>query len=122
MSWSLSLDKPREWPAGRHVEALDFRSPTLRDMRSLPEIEIVRRHPDGSTSYGVDWAAVEEWLKQLVTDKLNSTLIEQLSPAEAERAKAALLGFFTPAEAEKPRSAPPTTSASAPASAKTRIE
>lgn len=122
MSWSLKLDKPREWPAGRSVDAIGFRSPTLRDMRGLPEIEVIRRHPDGATTYGVDWAAVDDWLKLLATDKLDIGLIEQLSPAEAERAKAALLGFFGPAEAEKPRSAPRTTSASAPASAATQID
>lgn len=122
MTWSLGLDKPREWPAGRSVDAIALRDPTLRVMRTLPDIETARSFPDGSSSYGVDWAAVEAWLKALVSDPVDAGLIEQLSPAEAERAKAALLGFFGTAAAETPRSAPPTISDSAPVSTATRID
>ena len=78
--------------------------------------------PDKTSTYEIDWGAVEAWLKALVKNDVQSALIDQLSPAEAERAKVALLGFFSSAEGEKPRSAPPTTSASEPASAQTRID
>lgn len=122
MSWSLALDKEREWPAKRMVKAIDFRDPTLRDMRSLPEIETARSFKDGSASYGIDWDAVDSWLRRLLIDELNLGLIDQLAPAEAERAKVTLLGFFGTAGAEKPRSEPQTTSASEPASAQTRID
>lgn len=120
--WTLALDKQREWPAGTFVTELEFRDPTLRDMRALPEIELAKSFADGSTQYGVDWSAVDSWLRRLIRDDVKASLIDQLSPAEAERAKAALLGFFGVAEDEKPRSAPPTTSASERSSAQTRID
>jgi phosphopantetheinyl transferase (holo-ACP synthase) len=122
MSWKLTLDKEREWPAKRMVGSIEFREPTLRIMRTLPEIELIRTFPDRSSSYAVDWAAVEAWLKALVTDEVDSGLIDQLSPAEAERAKVVLLGFFNTAAAATPRSEPQTISASEPASAQTRID
>ncbi|MFC5505155.1 hypothetical protein [Bosea massiliensis] len=120
--WTLALDKQREWPAGTFVTSIDFRDPTLRDMRALPEIETARYLKDGSASYGIDWDAVDSWLRRLLKDEIKLGLIDQLSPAEAERAKVTLLGFFGTAEVEKPRSAPPTTSASEPSSAQTRID
>lgn len=120
--WTLALDKQREWPAGVFVNEIEFREPTLRDMRALPEIEMARSFADGSSQYGVDWSAVDAWLRRLLRDEVKSGLIDQLSPAEAERAKATLLGFFGVAEGEKPRSAPPTTSASEPGSAQTQID
>ncbi len=120
--WTLALDKRREWPAGTFAIEIEFREPTLRDMRALPEIEMAKSFADGSTQYGVDWSAVDAWLRRLIRDDVKAGLIDQLSPAEAERAKAALLGFFGVAEVEKPRSVPPTTSASEPASAQTQID
>ena len=120
--WTLALDKKREWPAGTFVTEIEFREPTLRILRGLPTIEVVRSFPDKTSTYEIDWAAVEAWLKALINNEVHSALIDQLSPAEAERANVALLGFFSSAEGEKPRSALPTTSASEPASAQTRIE
>jgi hypothetical protein len=120
--WTLALDKQREWPAGTIVTELEFREPTLRILRSLPTIEVVRTFPDKTSTYEIDWAAVDAWLKALIKDELRAGVIDQLTLAEAERAKVALLDFFGGAAAAKPRSAPPTTSASEPASAQTRID
>lgn len=122
MSWTLTLDREREWPAKRMVAEIEFRDPTLRIMRTLPEIELIRTYPDKTSTYGVDWAAVDAWLKALVKEDVDSSLIDQLSPAEAERAKAKLLGFFGSAAAATPRKEPPTTSGSEPASVQTRID
>lgn len=122
MAWSLPLDKEREWPAKHMVGELSFRDPTLRDMRALPEIEEVRTYPDRSSVYAVKWDAVDAWLSELVRPEEHRGLIGQLTPAEATRAKDRLLGFFAPAAAATPRSAPPTTSDSEPASDRIRIE
>lgn len=122
MAWSLKLDREREWPAGRKVDEIALRDPTLRDMRVLPEIEKAETLPGGISRYGIDWDAVTRWLQHLVTDETDRALIEMLSPAEAERAKVALIGFFAPAAASAPSKTPPTTSASEPESDRIRIE
>lgn len=122
MSWTLKLDSKREWPAKTFVEEIAFRDPTLAVMRRLPQIEMVRTLPDQSSVYSIVWDAVDAWLRALIADEINLGLVDMLSPAEAERAKNAILGFFTSAAAVTPRSAPPTTSSSPPASATTRIE
>lgn len=122
MSWKLKLDRQREWPAKTFVDEIAFKDPTLHLMRQLPEIERVRYQPDRSRLYETDWSAVSDWLKALLESEVNAGLVDMLTPAEAERAKEALLGFFTSPAAEKPPSASPTTSASGPASPMTRIE
>ena len=122
MSWTLKLDRPREWPAKTFVDAIGFKDPTLLLLRQLPEIERVRYLPDKSSLYETNWQAVSDWLKALAESDVNAGLVDMLTPAEAERAKVALLGFFTSPAAEKPPSAPPTTSSSGPASPTTRIE
>lgn len=122
MTWSLPLDKEREWPAGRKVTVLEFRDPTLRDMRALPEIEEVRTFPDGSSVYALKWDAVDAWLTALVKPDENAGLIGQLSPAEATRGKDSLIGFFTSAGGGTSKSAPLTTSASEPDSGRIRID
>jgi hypothetical protein len=122
MSWTLKLDHRREWPAKVFVDEIAFKDPTLHLMRQLPEIERVRYQPDRSRLYETDWQAVADWLKALIESEVNAGLIDGLTPAEAERAKGALLGFFTSPVAEAPPKPPPTTSSSAPASPVTRIE
>jgi len=122
MSWKLKLDRQREWPANTTVTELDLKDPTLALMRRLPEIEIVRYQPDRSRLYETNWQAVSEWLKALVESEVNAGLVDMLTPAEAERAKEALLGFFTSPAAAEPPKPPPTTSSSELGSAKTRIE
>lgn len=122
MGWTLRLDREREWPAGRKVSEIALRDPTLRDMRSLPEIEKAETLPGGVSRYGIDWDALARWLQHLVADDVDRGLVEMLSPAEAERAKTALIGFFAPAAAATPSRTPPTTSASEPDSDRIRIE
>lgn len=121
MGWLLKLDREREWPAGTMVSELSFRDSTLRDMRALPEIETVRT-TGGTTHYGTDWDAVGLWLEALIVDETNRRLVNQLTPAEAERAKVHLLGFFGSAAAAPPLKTPPTTSASEPPSGTIRID
>ncbi|CAD5275046.1 hypothetical protein BOSE62_130666 [Bosea sp. 62] len=122
MGWTLKLDRQREWPAKTFVDEIGFKDPTLFLLRQLPEIERIRNLPDRSSLYETNWQAVYDWLKALVEVEANSGLVDMLTPAEAERAKAALLGFFTSPAAETAPAPPPTTSSSAPESAKTRIE
>jgi hypothetical protein len=122
MAWVLTLDKPREWPAGAMLSELALNDPTLARMRGLPAIEQVRNFADGSSTYAIDWAAVETWLAALIVDPVQKPVLGMLTPAEADWAKDQLLGFFTSAGGAKPRSAPPTTSASEPASATIRID
>lgn len=122
MTWTLKLDRRREWPAQTFVDELTFKDPTLHLLRQLPEIERVRTLPDRSSVYETNWQAVSDWLKALAEPELNSGLVDMLSPAEAERARVALLGFFTSPAASPAPKTPPTTSASEPGSAKTRIE
>ncbi|MCP4564063.1 MAG: hypothetical protein GY873_30115 [Bosea sp.] len=122
MTWTLKLERQREWPAKTFVDDLAFRDPTLAVMRRLPQIERVRTLPDRSTLYEVDWEAVDAWLRALIADEVNLGLIDQLMPVEAERAKTALLGFFGSAAADPPRNTPPTTSSLPRASGTTRIE
>ena len=121
MGWTLTLDREREWPAGSKVAALSFRDPTLRDMRALPEIETIRS-VGGATNYGIDWDAVSRWLEALVSDEANRPLVNQLSPAEAQRAKDQVLGFFGSAVAAPPSKTPPTISGSEPSSGGIRID
>lgn len=121
MGWSLKLDREREWPAGTKVVSLVFRDPTLRDMRALPEIETVRTF-EGVTSYGIDWDALARWLELLCVEEAYRPLINQLSPAESQRAKDDVLGFFGSAVAAPPLKTPPTTSASEPSSDRIRID
>lgn len=123
MTWTLKLDKPRQWPTLKQtLDSIEFKDPSLFIMRRLKPIEVVRTFPDRSHVYEIDWTAVDGWLRELIAEEVNLGLIDMLSPAEAERAKDLLLGFFTSAAAAKPLSAPPTTSSSAPSSAATRIE
>ena len=122
MSWKLKLDRQREWPAKTFVDEIGFKDPTLFLLRQLPEIERIRTLPDRSSLYETNWQAVADWLKALVEVEAHAGLVDMLTPAEAERAKAAILGFFTSPAAETQPKPPPTTSSSEPASAKTRIE
>lgn len=122
MSWILKLDRQREWPAKVLIDEIALKDPTLFLMRRLPEVEIVRTLPDRSTVYETNWQAVSDWLKALVEVEANSGLIDMLSPAEAERAKVALVGFFTSPAAGTTPKPPPTTSSSELESAKIRIE
>ena len=121
MGWSLKLDREREWPAGTRISELSFRDPTLRDMRGLPEIEVLRER-GAERVYGIDWDAVSRWLETLVADEANRSLVNQLSPAEAQRAKDQVLGFFGSAVAAPPLNPPPTTSVSEQPSRVMRID